>query len=122
MPLFLFVCFFSGTPFVNSEASDSEKQRIFNAFIEEGASSFQKYQVLYLKGIKVPENYDDLLKPGRNTNYSDVIWKESSPPTNNFSINNFKLNKEENAEHALEIKSQLTNVVLAWKELKRPFM
>jgi len=95
-------------------ASQEEKKEIFLKFLEEGVTSFKKYQVLYLKGISKPTRYEDLLKPEKITNYSDVNWKGSRPSNNNFSLGSYPLTKDENHEHNLNIKSQITNAALMW--------
>lgn len=77
---------------------------------------FSKYQVLYLKGISIPQNYQDLLPVENETNYSNINWLDSQPSTNNFSVVSYDLSEDENHEHALEIKTSLINAVLGWME------
>lgn len=104
----------SNTPLLPMDASAEEKEAVFTKFLAEGKSAFQKYQVVYLKGISIPEKYEDLLKPEKKTNYSDVSWVDSRPSNNNFSLSMYNLSEDEKSAHALDIRNQFTNAVLGW--------
>jgi len=98
------------------DASSDEKNRIFEMFLSEGRSAFQKYNVLYMKGITVPERYEDLLKPEKTTNFSCVNWNDTPPATNNFSLESYPLSEVEAKVHAKDIEESLHNLVLGWEK------
>lgn len=83
------------------------------SFLKGGKSVFTKYHVLYLKGINIQRCYDDLLKPKGHSNYACVNWLASPPSTNNFSLSQYNLSKEETDENVLYIQRCLINAVLA---------
>lgn len=105
---------FRGIPVLESDAASDEKNRIFEDFLSEGRSAFNKYNVLYLKGISVPKMYEDLLLPEENTNFSCVNWNDTPPATNNFSLESYPLTEIEAKDHAEDMQNSLSNVVLGW--------
>ncbi|XP_034246115.1 uncharacterized protein LOC117648059 [Thrips palmi] len=101
----------SGTPLLPEEASDEEKEAVFNLFLAEAKSAFKKYQVVYLKGICNPKNYKDLLKPIETSNYKAVHWKENCPSGTNFSLLQYELSEDEEVAHKLDVETQFRKVV-----------
>ncbi|KAK3932567.1 SsrA-binding protein, partial [Frankliniella fusca] len=104
----------NNTDMLPKEASSEEKEAFFHEFFTEARSAFFKYQVIYLKGITIPEKYEDLMKMDANSNYDSVNWKDGRPSGSNFSLNKLTRTAEEDSEHALDIKSQFTSLVLGW--------
>lgn len=104
----------NNTAMLPEEASLEDKEKLFHEFFSEAKSAFYRYQVIYLKGIMIPENYEDLMVMSNNSNYNDVQWENQKPSGSNFSLNAYELTAEEDSEHALNIKGQLAHIVLAW--------
>ncbi|KAE8740794.1 hypothetical protein FOCC_FOCC013693 [Frankliniella occidentalis] len=104
----------NNTAMLPEEASLEDKEKLFHEFFSEAKSAFYRYQVIYLKGIMIPENYEDLMVMSNNSNYNDVQWENQKPSGTNFSLNAYELTAEEDSEHALNIKGQLAHIVLAW--------
>ncbi|KAJ1518902.1 hypothetical protein ONE63_011488 [Megalurothrips usitatus] len=96
------------------EATADEKEAVFNKFLAEGKSAFKRYQVVYLKGICIPQKYEDLLKLEKKSNYDDVNWQDDRPSGSNFSLLQFNLTEDEKNAHKLDVKTLFTNVIVGW--------
>ncbi|KAK3916212.1 Somatic embryogenesis receptor kinase 4 [Frankliniella fusca] len=107
------------TPLLPLDASDEEKHKAYMEFLAKGQVAFKQYQVLYLKGITIPQKYDDLLKPVEDSGYSVINWLSGPPPNNNFSLNSYALTDDENGALVTDVKNELTNVVLGWMDPKK---
>ncbi|XP_034253862.1 uncharacterized protein LOC117652823 isoform X2 [Thrips palmi] len=104
----------TNTTLLPPDASTEEKVAVFQQFLDEGMSAFKKYQVVYLKGIKVPQSYDDLLKSEVHSSYDKISWKTDKPSGNNFSLSRYNITDVEQNEHTLNIRTHLINAIVAW--------
>ncbi|KAK3931988.1 SCY1-like protein 2 [Frankliniella fusca] len=102
-----------GTSVLPPDASQEEKDLVYQAFEEEGRQAFRKYQVLYLRGISRPTKYEDLLVPA-DSSYSNVNWAGSRPSNSNFSLSQYTLSENEHEEHAMQIKLSVMKAVVMW--------
>lgn len=105
---------YRGTPFLSTEASAEENEAVFNSFLAEGKSAFKRYHVVYLNGICIPEKYEDLLKPPRKSNYSDISWQGSQPSGINFSLSQHSFTIDEINAHVLDVRTHLSNTIIGW--------
>lgn len=106
----------SGEAELPSSASEDERQAVFKLFLEAGRNLFEKYQIMYLKGFSLPQDYNDLLKPAQTeSNYGNVIWLDGAPSTNNFSISSYDLTEEEDSAHLEDVRQTLHHLVNWWK-------
>lgn len=113
----LYLRFFSNLPLLPPSASPQERETVFGKFLDEAKSAFKKYQVVFLKGVSIPQQYEDLIKPCKKSNYSDVNWNGCQPAGNNFSLEQYSLSSEERDAHNLYITSRFTNAVVGWKQM-----
>jgi len=96
-------------------SSTEEKAAVFKKFSDEARSAFKKYQVVYLKGIKIPQKYEDLLKSDKDSNYDDVNWKSEKPLSNNFSLARYPLTADEKSDRAQDIRTCSMEAAIGWK-------
>ncbi|KAK3928043.1 Immunoglobulin superfamily member 10 [Frankliniella fusca] len=105
----------TGTPMPHPDAPQKEKDLVFRAFQEEGKKAFERYQVLYLKGIRKPTSYEDLMVSSRITTYSDINWIGDRPSTTILSLSPYCLTKEEEDAHSRNIKDSVVQAILLWQ-------
>ncbi|KAK3920773.1 Immunoglobulin superfamily member 10 [Frankliniella fusca] len=105
----------TGTPMPHPDAPQKEKDLVFRAFQEEGKKAFERYQVLYLKGIRKPTSYEDLMVSSRITTYSDINWIGDRPSTTILSLSPYCLTKEEEDAHSRYIKDSVVQAILLWQ-------
>lgn len=109
--LFLF-CSKEEVTFKEGEDVEKEKERVFALFLQESKCAFSRYQVIYLKGIKTPAKYEDLL-PCKSSGFDNVIWCGEKPSNTNFSVNQYSLNEEEKQVQKRDILLTLQDCTVA---------
>lgn len=97
----------------NFNSNDIKPQECMKSFHLEAVNAFKKYRVIYLKGIKIPLMYNDLL-PAPVTTYKDVVWKhDSRPRSNSFAVRG-EMTPEEVEGLDVNIQTEFQNIVASY--------
>lgn len=89
---------------------------IYQSFKTEAEEAYRKYKVILLKGISLPDSYEDLL-PADETSYKDVVWfKNIRPPSNTFSVKK-DLTQEEKDNLDRDIMTEFQNIIVSYAKI-----
>lgn len=108
--LLLFIILFFNRA-IEIPEDETEKKLCFQKFLRESQEAFKKYKVVYLFGIRTPQDFCDLL-PVPETSFKDVVWLNNlRPRSNQFAVVK-SLNPEQQESLSLEIHTELQTIVM----------
>lgn len=90
---------------------EEKKKLLYENFKRISREAFQKYKVVHLHGIRLPQDFSDLL-PAPETTYKDVVWLDNHRPrSNQFAILK-QLTDEQKELLSLDIQTEVEAILL----------